>query len=458
MQSMISLDLMVAVSESGFSLDELVVRVHELSKKQGLPGIVSCVLRLVDEMLALRHMKASCWPGESCCERPRYQSLGFQERELSTGVGLVKFSWRRYQCQQCGKVRVPLREFLGLEPHQSHTNELEQVVVEVASEQSYRRSVNHLQSIGNIPVPRSTAHRWVVQTEANALEPASPPLQTLIADGTGFKRRPDPAQGLDDQGQLRMAVGITADGQVKALGTWSGKSWQEIAAALRPTPPAPNEAAAPEPPKLAKMLVSDGEPGLAEALGALTEDQQRCQWHMTHDLDVPMRRDGVGKHERRGLQKELAGLLKIELPAQDGQPVRQEDRQQVQEAMQAAEQSLNDFFWKLSQRGYRQAATYVWEAKKRLFGYVRFWLKHGVISPRVSSFIERLMREVARRLKRIAFGWRPENAAKMTRLVLKRVTDPDEWDKYWRKKLRLDGNVLIAYRGVHTSTPPTLGR
>lgn len=43
------------------------------------------------------------------------------------------------------------------------------------------------------------------------------------------------------------------------------------------------------------------------------------------------------------------------------------------------------------------------------------------------------MREIARRLKRIAFGWSPKRAAKMTRIILKRFTSAGEWVQFLRK-------------------------
>jgi hypothetical protein len=449
MQNSITLNMLVSAADSGFSLDDLVQALAHVSQEKGLPGIVACVLRLVDGMLGLRHMKAEGWPGPACCDNPRYESMGLQERRIRTSIGDVRFSWRRYRCAQCGRTRVPLREFLGLERHQSHTGELEQMVVEVVTDQSYRRSCSHLDVIGGIPVPKSTAHRWLLESPCDDIDPAEEKLATVMADGTGYKRRPDPLRGLDNRGQVRMAVGISPQGRVQALGAWSGESWEQIAQQLGK--------GLEEGQKLAGMLVSDGEPGLREALSPLTDEQQRCQWHMTHELDSPMHDDGAPKRERRAMQKEMATLLRIELPAEDAELVRPEDRQVVQKAMESAEQGLHAFYWKLVERGYRRAATYVSEAKDRLFSYVRFWLKHGVVNPRVSSFIERLMREIARRLKRIGFGWRAENAAKMTRLILKRITDPGQWAAYWKKRLRLDGNVVFAFLGV-TAAPQTLGR
>lgn len=449
MQSIISMELVAAVSDNGFSLDELVYELGRVSQDKGLPGIVEMILKLKDEMLLLGYTQGHPWAGRTCCGQPAYESLGLQPREIRTSIGLVEFSWRRYRCKNCGKTRIPLRELLGLEPHQSRSNELEQMVVEVVTDQSYRRSSKHLDSIGGIPVPKSTAHRWLAQTDSDQIEPSQEKLSSLLADGTGYKRRADAAAGQDNQGQLRMAIGITSRGKVCALGTWSGKSWQQIAEELGADLPSQQ--------KLAGVLVSDGEPGLAESLGVLTDEQQRCLWHVTHDLDDPMWRDGASKKERRTTQKQLAQIIRIELPQEDGQAVVDADRQRIQQEIEQAQQGVTTLVDQLDQRGYHRAATYVEQAKSRLFGYLRFWLKHGIVNPKVTSFIERLMREVGRRLKRIAFGWREANAAKMARLILKRITDPIEWESYWKKRLRLEGNVIMTLRAIR-SIPQELGR
>lgn len=449
MQSIITMELLAAVSDNGFSVDELVHELGRISQDKGLPGIAVLILKLMDELLHRRHLNGQAWSHTACCEHPAYRSLGFAPRELRTSIGLLEFSWRRYKCQRCGKVLVPLRDFLGLERYQSCTNELEQIVVETVTDQSYRRSSDHLEAIGGIPVPKSTAHRWIAQTQSDQLERPTEELATLMADGTGYKRRPQPALGVDNKGMVRMAIGITPGGGVRPLGTWSGASWEQIAADLG--------VGLEEGQPLAGMLVSDGERGLAEALGPLTREQQRCLWHVSHDLSTPMWEDGARQKVRRKAQGRLAELVRIELPAQDGQPVSDQDRQRVQEQIDRAQEGVRELAAELAERGYERAATYVDQARSRLFGYLRFWLKHGIINPKVTSFIERLMREVGRRLKRIAFGWRPENAAKMAGLILKRITDPLEWEQYWKKRLRLEGNVLFAFRGVKSS-PPTSGR
>jgi hypothetical protein len=450
MQRIISTDVLVAVSEEGFSLDELVYRTRELFESQGLPGFVGLVLRLVDESLCIGLVEGkSRWRREHCCcQSPRYEVLDHQKRRVRTSLGTVCFSWRRLRCRNCGRTFIPLREFLGLASHQAKTSELEQTVLEVVSDQSYRRGSGHLRQIGQIPVPHTTAHRWVAQSECDQLSSPKEQLQTLLADGTGYKRRPDKSLGVDNQGNLRLALGIGHDGRVVPLGSWSGASWEDIAQEL--------SMGSPKDQKLAQILVSDGEPGLHQNLGRLTQDQQRCHWHLVHDLDERMRRDGAPMCERRDDQGKLAGLIRVELPAGDGQTVRPEDREDIQQRVQQAEQSLAQLAVDLRRRGYREAASYVELSRKRVFGYVRLWLETGLISPRASSFIERLMREVARRLKRIAFGWSQKGAAKMARIILKRFASRDDWNNYWKERLNIRDRVLLVLRKITAQPCPQI--
>ena len=74
----------------------------------------------------------------------------------------------------------------------------------------------------------------------------------------------------------------------------------------------------------------------------------------------------------------------------------------------------------LERRGYEKAASYLRRAKPGLFGYVRRWLRWGLVSPKASSMIERVMRELGRRIKNIAYGWSDRGVTKIARIILKR--------------------------------------
>lgn len=442
MKKSIAMELAAVLAEDGFSLDELVVKTKQLFERDGMAGFVSLLLELVDVWLCREVISGgSDWQPKPCCEAPCYELQDRQDRRLRTSIGTVRLHWRRLRCSHCGRSCLPLREFTGLEPYQPKTAELERVVTEIVAEQNYRRLSRHLTLIGEIPVPKSTAHRWVMASNCDEVTSDGKRSALLFADGTGYKRRPDPKRGLDNGGDLRVVLGVTSSGTVLPLGAWSGQSWSEIGAAIGPAGAEP----------MAEVLISDGEPGLAEGLAHLVRDQQRCHWHQVHDLDSFMWMDGAKKDERREMQSQLAGIIGIELPAEDFERVSEKDKADIGQATVAAERQLEVLVNTLTARGYERAARYIRYAKDRLFTYVRWWLKSGLVMPRASSMIERLMRELGRRLKRIAFGWSERGAAKMARIIIKRVTSAREWTAYWDARLRITGKVTLTLERVSST-------
>ena len=162
--------------------------------------------------------------------------------------------------------------------------------------------------------------------------------------------------------------------------------------------------------------------------------------------------------ERRQMQKKLAAIIGIELPEEDFEKVEDSDKTSLAQAVAAAECDVRKLIKKLLDKGYGRAADYLIRASKNMFSYVRRWLLTGIVGPRASSMIERMMREFARRLKRMAFGWSEEGAAKMARIIIKRFTSAGQWEKYWKDRLRIEDNVLLILRSIKVENPLTLGR
>ena len=106
---------------------------------------------------------------------------------------------------------------------------------------------------------------------------------------------------------------------------------------------------------------------------------------------------------------------------------------------------LSDY---LKYKGYSQASTYVANAKNNLFTYLRFWMKTGVVTPKVTSKLERLMRELNRRIKKFAFNWSEKGCAKITRIIIKLITDEASWENYWLEKMKLSGNIELSFMGI----------
>lgn len=442
MHQLITMELSATISEQQLTLDELAIKVRQLFAQHGMAQLLSLLLQLLDELLSLRHTTGSATPPRLCpCGQCRYECHDRQQRTVRTSVGELNFKWRRLRCRACQRTWCPLRQFLGLEPWQRKTNELERIAVEVISEQSYRRGSRHLHLAGEIPIPKSTLHRWVVQSPVAEWTPATDqPWLSLMADGTGYRRRPDPQSGQDHRGDLRVLVGQTTTGQWVACGAWSGKTWAEIVAGLVDAQGQPCVQAA--------TLVSDSENGLPQALAKLVAGQQRCPWHLVRDLSIALWKDGASLEQRRQQQYHVANLVGIELPPESLEQVKAEDKSALRQRVATAQQQLDELVQSLRTRGYSRAANYIAEAQDKLFRYVDFWLETGLVCPRTTGWLERVMRELGRRLKRMAFGWSERGAARMACVILRRITDPKEWEGYWQQRLGLNNNVLLKLRSV----------
>ena len=111
--------------------------------------------------------------------------------------------------------------------------------------------------------------------------------------------------------------------------------------------------------------------------------------------------------------------------------------------------SLNGFITELKMMGYKKSVAYMENAKNNIFAYIENWIKTGITNPRVTSFVERIMRETKRRIKKIGHGWSEHGAEKMTRLVLLRLSSAkQEWENYWKNKMGCDSQIRFTILGV----------
>ena len=338
MQDTLYIELLASMSENGFSLDELVVRVKELFETKAMAEVVRLLLMLVDEYICWNlEQGRRGWNPAPCCEAPKYTHKDRRKRTFRTSVGTVKLKWWRMRCCKCGKIITPLREFLGLKGHESKSAELEKMLTEVVSEQSYRRTSRHLDLIGEIPVPKSTAHRWVMQSECDELAVDGKAVAVVVADGTGYKRRPDVKK--NNRGELKVVLGVGADGTVTPVGAWSGESWEDIGKEIKDK--------AVDWKKKGKILVSDGERGLADAFVSLVEQAQRCHWHAPNDVNFAMWEDKAPLDERKAMEMKVAGMIGIELPEEDFEKVKEEDKSKLAAKTEKAEEKLDELIEEL---------------------------------------------------------------------------------------------------------------
>ena len=436
MQGKISMDLSFCQSETGFSLDELVTKLADVYECKAFAELLKMILEMVQEILMYRIFQGKS-DAMKCCASGHLRQNGSFERRIRTSLGEFKMTFWRVSCSGCGKSFSPLQRFIRLDRYQTKTNELEKLVIEAASETNYRRAVRELARDGKLPVSFHTAHGWVLRTDCDQIDISkrvigSVPIQ-IMPDGTGFKG--EAQNGEARKGDLKVVIGITQSGKIFPLGACAGARWEDINQQWKE-----QEMKFPD----GSILICDGELGLSEAFAEYASEQQRCHWHINRDLYYAMYQDGGRKADSMPIQDALAGALAIELPQEDFKYVSEKEKDDIEERMEKTESAIDQLIGYLDGHGYEAAATYMRRAKIGMFGYIRRWLKWGLISPRASSMVERVMRELGRRIKKIAYGWSDKGVTKVARIILKRFANATAWEEYWQKRMEIIGNVVIG--------------
>jgi hypothetical protein len=265
-------------------------------------------------------------------------------------------------------------------------------------------------------------------------------VEAVLADATGFKRKPDAAAGTDNAGEVRVSIGLTRSQQWVALGADTQASWDQIAGDIKKRVGQDEQK-----PQLA---VIDGGRGMAEAFAKVANTVQRCEWHLVNQLRYALYDDGVKKPAQEEHVQKLAAILHVQMPADDVEKITPDERAELEKKLLGLAGGFDELIGTMERAGHVQTAGYLRASQAHTFRWLAFWLKTGIRCPRTTSKLERLMREIGRRLKKIGFGWSEKGAEQMTRILIRKIVNPDEWEAYWNKVLRLDGNVSILFRSA----------
>ena len=388
----LSLHIGSEISLKDFSFSQLIIADKSLFDTEGVPGLVKVLVILIEKMLLSS--------GVECphCKCKKHHHNSKQDRKLKTSIGEVTLTLSRVLCGDCKKTFVPFNQLLDLDRYSRKSREFEKVSLETITNQSFRRAAKNLNDTMGFGTAHTTLHRWFTNTDSTNIN-VNKKVDFLVADGTGFKRDKD-AEG-SNRGEVRIVIGYNESGEVIPFGAWTRASWKDIGRFLK-SKNHPSEKIKFKP--IARTLVTDGEEELISALKKLANNHQRCLFHMTHELTPLMRyKDIVGKEEAIKISEQLNELLYIDLPEADADPLKSlEDKLKIEVKLKAMKTAIDDFINELKMLGYRKAKTFVENARAQLFTYIDNWIKTGISNPKVTSLVERIMRERIGHLKPIS--------------------------------------------------------
>ena len=342
-----------------------------------------------------------------------------RERGFTTLLGEVKLRLREVKCRGCGARLRPLLGWLGLAPYQREEMGIKQKGIDLAVDLSYRRGSRQLENLGGVRVSRARLNSWVKGTEMELDISLEDWPKSIYADGTGYHRQDG------TQGQVKLVLIKGFSGKVDGVKVYVDRSWEEIGRELKTQ--------LGEERLRGSVLLSDGEEAIEKNLLVEGMEYQRCQWHGWKDLGYMLWAEGMSKEEREIIVSQLRKLT-IALPFEE-RAAADEDREEIGEKLSKVKASLEEMVAYLKSKGYLKASGYLHRAGEKLFTYVGLWLGRGIQVGKTTDIMERTMREVARRAKRIGASWGDLGLLAILKFLLKRYFDEEgyrrQWDRYY---------------------------
>ena len=434
------------------NLNEIVYRLKELQDPLMLK-ILEEILRGYDDLICERLSRTDKYPSkarkglgrhlrrgdpqERFCRGRKIRKRGYRKnnRRFSTIFGKSDLRLRVAQCCNCGAYYSPLLSALKVGRYARREMNFEHEVIEAVIDTNYRRLIDGR----SIDISLGGIHNIVVGSDIDQTfqEPVSvKDLSAIMADGTGVKQQ----QGR--KGELRAVIGITKGGCVEPLGSFTNTEWPEIERNIK------ERIKEAEPYNI--PFIYDGEPGLDDFLSDVA-DSQRCTWHGPRGLYHSLWQDGLKKKDSKPETDKIKQLIGIELPEGNFEILKEEDKEQVKTKYESSKLEIKELIETFREKGYKHGASYLENLSDRLFTNIELWLKTGIIAPKTTSLLERVFREIGRRLKRIAWGWSDKAVTNISKMIMIRQYSREKWEQYWKEKLGIKGYFNIEIHSVELS-------
>jgi hypothetical protein len=449
MEQEIHITLRYNLAIGNVTLNEIVYRLKELRDTLMLK-VLKEVLKTYDDIITQRLSRTDMYPSKArkglgrhlrkddtegrFCRGRKVHKRGYRKkpRKISTVFGNLTLPIREVECCTCGARYSPLLSALQIGQYSRKEMNFEHEIVEAVIDTNYRRLIDGR----SIDISLGGIHNIVVGSDIDETfqEPVSvEDLSGIIADGTGVK------QHRGRKGELRNVIGITKAGRVEPLGCFTNTEWPEIERIVKKRIKEAKPYNIP--------FLYDGEPGLDDFLADVAESQ-RCTWHGPRGLYHSLWKDGLKKKDSQPETDTIKQLIGIELPEGDFEILKEEDKEKVKTKYESSKSEIKELIKTFYEKGYTHGASYLEKLSDRLFTNVELWLKTGVIAPKTTSLLERVFREIGRRLKKIAWGWSDKAVTNISKMIMIKQYSRDKWEKYWKEKLGIKGYFDIQIVSV----------
>jgi len=388
-----------------------------LSRKLDEVNIPKEILKSVLVKLQEEIVVDLCGPPYLRVNDRQFKRVGTTDRTLCTRHGKVSFKLAKVYSKESDASMRPLLLFIGVEPRRRIVEDLVLECAETATYLTYRDSKAVIENLTWAKVSRTRIHECVqrVGEFMNEERRKTPAKDQSLIEGDSTK-----CHGLKvKKNEIKVILGKdleTSEKSLLALGV--NEDWKETAGQFRGR---------------ADFAVSDNEPCVRNALLEKAANYQACVRHSVGDVRFYLWSAGLPKMQRKEIVNRLTGILET-LHKSVNKHLVDKDFERLRWRIYWTLSELDKLGRGLLEDGLDAAAGFIRNAANYLVTFARLAMKETRI-PLTNNLVERLMGEIAKRVKHKWMHWSTKGLENLLNILLARYCNRRVYDEMKEKYL-----------------------
>ena len=384
--------------------------------------LTSVLIKLQDEIV-----KDLCGSKYLRIRNRQFKRAGTTDRTLNTRHGKVNFKLVKVYSEESGSIMRPLLLYVGVEPRKRIVEDLVLECAEAATYLTYRDSKAVIENLTWAEVSRTRIHECVqkVGQFMNEERRKAPARDQDLIEGDGTK-----SHGLHGKkNEINVILGKNQEtGEKTFLGLDVNKDWKETASQFKGK---------------ADFAVSDNEPSLRNALLEKASNYQACVRHCVTDVSFYLWNAGLPKAQRKEIINKVVEVLEI-LHNSVNKHLADKNFERLQWRIGWALSELDKISDELLLDGLETVARFIRNAANYLVTFARLAVK-GTCIPVTNNLVERLMGEIAKRIKHKWMHWSTLGLENLLNILLARYCNRRLYGEMKEKYLNLNSaQIQIA--------------
>jgi len=310
-----------------------------------------------------------------------------------------------------GSIMRPFLLYIGLEPRKRVVEDLVFECAEAATYLTYRDSKTVIENLTKANVSKHRIHTYVQTVGAfideERRKATDQKADLLYADGTK-------AHGLNgNKNEINVILGKdTETGEKNLLGLTVNRKWEETAKQVKGK---------------ADALISDADREMRNALIDKAMNYQLCVSHSVREMSFHLWKAGLPKQERKEIRTRLKTMLQT-LRNSAIKHLKDGDTERLQWRINKTLTDLKQLAQELMEDGLTTAAKFLRNSANYMVTFARLAIKQIRI-PYTNNLIERLMGEIAKRVKNKWMHWSTTSLENLLNILLVRYCNKRQFNE-----------------------------